>query len=76
MLGWAWLVPPFRRMSDALARTDVTAVALDAPQVRELCNAHPEMVTAVENYSERDRLAVADYVSRLRWPERATSNSD
>ena len=43
MLGWAWLVPPFRRLSDALARTDVKAVALDAPRVRELCNAHPEM---------------------------------
>lgn len=43
MLGWAWLVPPFRRMSDALARTDVRAVALDAPRVRALCNAHPGM---------------------------------
>ncbi|MFD0981347.1 cyclic nucleotide-binding domain-containing protein [Tropicimonas aquimaris] len=43
MLGWAWLVPPFRRMSDAIAQTDVRAVGLDAAGVRALCNAHPEM---------------------------------
>jgi CRP-like cAMP-binding protein len=43
MLGWAWLVPPFRRMSDALAQSDVRAVGLDAAGVRALCNAHPDM---------------------------------
>jgi cytochrome c553 len=36
-------------------------------------NAHPEMVDAVAAYSERDLAAVADYVSRLRWPERAVT---
>ena len=43
ILGWAWLMPPFRRMSDAIAITDVRAVALDAAGVRSLCNAHPEL---------------------------------
>ena len=43
ILGWAWLMPPFRRMSDAVAMTDVRAVALDASGVRTLCNAHPEL---------------------------------
>ena len=35
-------------------------------------NTHPEMVTAVERYSARDYMAVADYVSRLLWPERSS----
>ncbi|MDV7144409.1 cyclic nucleotide-binding domain-containing protein [Tropicimonas sp. TH_r6] len=43
ILGWAWLMPPFRRMSDAIALNDVEAVALDAAGVRTLCNAHPEL---------------------------------
>ena len=43
ILGWAWLMPPFRRMSDAIALTDVKAVALDAAGVRSLCNAHPAL---------------------------------
>ncbi len=43
ILGWAWLMPPFRRMSDAIALSDVRAVALDAVGVRALCNAHPEL---------------------------------
>lgn len=43
ILGWAWLMPPFRRMSDAIALTDVRAVALDAAGVRSLCNANPAL---------------------------------
>lgn len=43
ILGWAWMMPPFRRMSDAVAITDVEAVALDAAGVRTLCNAHPSI---------------------------------
>lgn len=43
ILGWAWLMPPFRRLSDAVALSDVRAVALDAAGVRALCNAHPAL---------------------------------
>ncbi len=43
MLGWSWLLPPFRRMSDALATSDVRVVALDATGVRSLCHVHPDL---------------------------------
>jgi cytochrome c553 len=33
-------------------------------------NANPDMVKVVEAYSEEDRDAVVDYMSRLSWPER------
>lgn len=33
-------------------------------------NADPEMVLVVRNYSDSDRAAVSDYMSRLEWPER------
>jgi cytochrome c553 len=33
-------------------------------------NANPEMVEVVRIYSDRDREAVIDYMSRLEWPER------
>ena len=36
-------------------------------------NANPEMVEVVAPYSDRDREAVADYMSRLEWPERHES---
>ena len=36
-------------------------------------NAHPDMVEAVGEYTGRELAAVADYVSRLRWPERAVT---
>lgn len=32
-------------------------------------NADPEMVVVVRNYSDGDRAAVADYMSRLEWPD-------
>jgi cytochrome c553 len=33
-------------------------------------NADPEMVLVVHNYSDGDRAAISDYMSRLEWPER------
>lgn len=36
-------------------------------------NANPEMVEIVAPYSDRDREAVVDYMSRLEWPERLES---
>ncbi|HEX5631177.1 MAG TPA: cyclic nucleotide-binding domain-containing protein [Acidimicrobiia bacterium] len=34
LLGWSWLIPPYRWAFDARAATDVTAVALDAKKLR------------------------------------------
>ena len=34
-------------------------------------NANPDMVKIVEKYSEEERIAVVDYMSRLTWPERS-----
>ncbi len=41
ILGWSWLVPPYRHMSDARAVTDVRAVSLDATCLRGKCEDNP-----------------------------------
>ena len=41
ILGWSWLIPPYRHMSDARAVTDVSAVSLDAQCVRGKCDDEP-----------------------------------
>jgi CRP-like cAMP-binding protein len=35
IMGWSWLTPPYRWRFDALAAESVTAIALDAQQLRE-----------------------------------------
>lgn len=41
ILGWEWLVPPYRSLSDARALTAVSAVSLDAACLRRKCDANP-----------------------------------
>ncbi|WP_325063334.1 cyclic nucleotide-binding domain-containing protein [Halovulum marinum] len=41
VLGWAWMVPPYRHMSDARAVSDVRAVSLGATCMRAKCDANP-----------------------------------
>jgi len=43
VLGWSWLVPPYRSMSDAVALTDVRAVSLEANCVRGKCDENPAL---------------------------------
>lgn len=43
VLGWSWLVPPHRWHYTATARTAVTAVELDAVQLRALAEADPSL---------------------------------
>jgi CRP-like cAMP-binding protein len=38
VLGWSWLVPPHKWRFDAVALTQVSAVELDAAQLRELAD--------------------------------------
>ncbi|MEI6985179.1 MAG: cyclic nucleotide-binding domain-containing protein [Rhodospirillaceae bacterium] len=38
MLGWSWLVPPFRWSFDARAVSLVRALSLDAKHLRKLCD--------------------------------------
>jgi CRP-like cAMP-binding protein len=42
VLGWSWLVAPYRWHFGAVARTRVDAVAFDATSVRSRCDADPE----------------------------------
>ena len=37
VVGWSWLIPPFRAQFDARALTDVAAIRFDAVCVREKC---------------------------------------
>lgn len=43
LLGWSWIVPPYRRMSDARAIGDVGAIGLDAACLRAKLDEHPEI---------------------------------
>lgn len=42
ILGWSWLVPPYRWHFDAQAIELTEAIAFDARQVREVCSEDPE----------------------------------
>jgi CRP/FNR family cyclic AMP-dependent transcriptional regulator len=43
VLGWSWLVPPYRYFADARAVTPVSATALDGACLRGKCEADPEL---------------------------------
>src|ERR1700730_10281063 len=41
LLGWSWLLPPYKWAFGAVAATTVEAFEFDAPTVRKLCAADP-----------------------------------
>jgi CRP/FNR family cyclic AMP-dependent transcriptional regulator len=41
LVGWSWLVPPYRWAFGAVCLTEVRAFQFDAPAVRDLCAADP-----------------------------------
>jgi CRP/FNR family transcriptional regulator, cyclic AMP receptor protein len=41
VLGWSWVIPPYRWAFDACAATDVTAFALDAAKLLAAAEADP-----------------------------------
>lgn len=43
VVGWSWLVPPYRWMFDAWAVTPVRAVALDGACLRGKCESDPAL---------------------------------
>lgn len=43
VLGWSWLIPPYRYFSDARAVTPVSAIALDGACLRGKCEADAEL---------------------------------
>jgi len=43
VLGWSWLFEPYRWHFDALAQTDITAVAFDALCLRGKCDANHDL---------------------------------
>ena len=43
LLGWSWLFPPYKWAFGAVSATAVEAFEFDAPTVRELCAAYPEL---------------------------------
>ena len=43
VLGWSWLVPPYRYFADARAVTAVRATALDGVCLRGKCEADPDL---------------------------------
>ena len=43
VLGWSWLFEPYRWHFDALAQTDITAIAFDALCLRGKCDANHDL---------------------------------
>jgi CRP/FNR family transcriptional regulator, cyclic AMP receptor protein len=43
LIGWSWLFPPYKWAFGAVAATPVEAFEFDAPAVRALCAADPEL---------------------------------
>lgn len=43
IVGWSWLVPPYRWFFDARAVTDVSAVSVDAGCLRAKCEEDPAL---------------------------------
>jgi CRP/FNR family transcriptional regulator, cyclic AMP receptor protein len=41
ILGWSWLVPPYRWLFDARAITQATVVVVDGVRLREACDQDP-----------------------------------
>ena len=56
VLGWSWLVPPYRYFCDARAVTPVSATVLDGACLRGKCEANPEL-----GYQLLKRVAVIMY---------------
>jgi CRP-like cAMP-binding protein len=56
VVGWSWLVPPYRWMFDARAVTPVRAVALDGACLRGKCESDP-----VLGYALMQRVAQVMY---------------
>ncbi|NDR54929.1 cyclic nucleotide-binding domain-containing protein [Aliiruegeria sabulilitoris] len=72
ILGWGWLIPPYRTMFDARAMTEVSCVALDAACLRGKCDADPMLGYQLFKYwlphlaarFRAQRLQVADLYGR------------
>jgi len=60
LLGWSWLVPPYRTTFDARAVSVTRAVVLDGACLRAKCDADPALGYALL------RLLAAVFVERLR----------
>ena len=59
VLGWSWAIAPYRWSLDAVAASEVTAVQLDAEQLRGLCEQDPSLgylLTRALLATLRDRL--------------------
>lgn len=82
VLGWSWLFEPYRWHFDALAQTDITAVAFDALCLRGKCDANHDLgYEMVKRFSQiimerlqATRLALIDvYGAQHEYPAPATS---
>lgn len=72
VLGWSWLVPPYRWRLDARALSDTRVYALDGRRLREKCEENPELgyellkrfAAVVEQRLNATRLQLLDVYSR------------
>ena len=70
LVGWSWLLPPYRWAFGAVSATEVTAFQFDAAAVRQRCAADPSLaaelarrllpVVAGRLYGTRSRLLIGE----------------
>lgn len=68
-VGWSWVIPPYRTHFDAVAYEPVSATAIDAVALRQLCNQEckfgfmvlQKMVQIMEQRLQAARLMLVDF---------------
>lgn len=68
ILGWSWVVPPYRKSFDARAVEETRAIAVNAPKIRALMEGNRELgyellkriITVVAKRLQSTRLQVLD----------------
>lgn len=72
MLGWSWMIPPYRWSFDARASVPCTVVAVDGKKLRDACDADPVLgyalmkrfaVLMAERLNAARRVAIRHYSS-------------
>ena len=47
IIGWSWIVPPYKWTFDARALTDIEGVCLEGPGLRDVVAADPELAALI-----------------------------
>lgn len=74
-VGWSWLIEPYKAHFDAVAQTDVEAIALDAYELRQMCEQDHQLgyqvvkriLRLMEQRLQGTRLQLLDMYGTSQW---------